>query len=64
MREDVTMEATNKLYNLAKYNPSRGGHAQGHLREAFAEYVEAYVATEEKASLSDVVEVGVHVGVR
>jgi hypothetical protein len=25
---------------MSKFNPSRGGHAPGHLREMFAEYVE------------------------
>ena len=25
-----------RKYNPARFNPSRGGHAQGHLRDAFA----------------------------
>ena len=31
---------TQRIYNPAKFNPARGGHAQGHLRDAFLEAVE------------------------
>lgn len=30
-----------RIYNPAKFNPARGGHAPGHLRDAFLEAVEA-----------------------
>ena len=32
-----------RVYNPHKYNPARGGHTQGHLRDAFATAVEEYM---------------------
>jgi len=36
-----------KKYNPRKYNPSSGGHAPEHLRQAFVEYFMELGATEE-----------------
>lgn len=30
------------IYNPVAFNPGRGGHAQGHLREAFSDAVDAF----------------------
>jgi hypothetical protein len=40
-----------------RYQPARGGHAPGHLREAFLEWLEAYLVLPREATMLPTVEI-------